>query len=430
MLKRGVIQRSALLSVALVLSIATPAMATEMPTREDMWKMLQQQQKEIEMLKSRLEKTPAEKETPGDVQWVGAHAKHHPVLRSMEKEEEGGPDLSWISIGGVVEVEANATDNADGNYVVNANADDASTVTLATVELSIGAAITELVHANVLLLHEDGGGTPINVDEATITIGNTEKYPIYLTAGRMAVPFGNFTTNLVSDPLTLVLAETKETVLQAGFEANGFYGSVYAFNGDANEANTDSTIEQLGANLGYATENNTLSLDVGLSFINSIEDSDSITGTLNDNHVVAGNPVAGHVTLMSDHVVGVGAYGILGYRGFKLIGEYVGAAEDFAFVELPWRVTEGARPAAWNGELGYTFDWSGKETTLAAAWQGTDEAWVLGLPENRYLAAISVGIFKNTMLSLEWFGDEDYEIGNGGTGNDANSGTAQLAVEF
>lgn len=335
MLKRGVIQRGAL-SMAVVLFCATTAVADDTSTPE----------LQPETLK---------------------------LLRTDR-----------ITFSGAVEVEANVTDNA--------NADDSSDITLATVELSADAAIHDLVKAHLLLLYEDDGATPLDVDEGTITIGNMEQYPIYLTAGRMAVPFGNFTTNLVSDPLTLSLAETKETVLQVGFEANGFYGSVYVFNGDANEANTDSTIEQLGANLGYAMNNNTLSLDVGLSVINSIEDSDGITGRLNDNVDTAGNPVAGHVTLMSDHVVGLGAYGILGFGGFKLIGEYVGAAEDFAVGELP----SGARPVAWNGELGYTFDWSGRETTLAAAWQGTDEAVDLGLPENRYLAAISVGIFKNT----------------------------------
>ena len=413
-------------TACLSLILSSSAQADEMPSRAEMWKMLQQQGKTIEELKSHI-KDLAGKGSQGGVVWSDAHTKHHAVLRSPEEKKEGTAALAWanrITLGGVVEVEAGASNNADGDD------DDGSNVALATVELGIDAVISELVNAHVLLLHEDGGGTPINVDEATITFGNPEKYPVYLTAGRMAVPFGNFTTNMVSDPLTLSMGETKESALQVGFEASGFNGSVYLFNGDANQTGKDDSIRQFGGNVDYTMEKNDLTLDVGISYTNSMDDSDAVWDVVKE---ISPEKDKDSVTVV-DNVAGVGVHGKLGYQGFSLIGEYLGATESFAVGELPWKDVGaqpvGAQPVAWNTELGYTFDLMGKETTLAAAWQGSDEAQALGLPEDRYLAAVSVGIFDNTSLSLEWFIDEGYGTGDGRTDNDAYSGTFQLAVEF
>jgi hypothetical protein len=41
-----------------------------------------------------------------------------------------------------------------------------------------------------------------------------------------------------------------------------------------------------------------------------------------------------------------------------------------------------------------------------------------------------VGILDNTSLALEYLSDEDYSGNDGGTGNDADAATLQLAVEF
>ena len=89
--------------------------------------------------------------------------------------------------------------------------------------------------SDTLALSVIGGGPAdvafsIVVDGAVITLGNTEKNPVYLAAGKMAVPFGNYETQMISDPLTLEIGETAEDALQLGVEAGGFYGSVYAFN--------------------------------------------------------------------------------------------------------------------------------------------------------------------------------------------------------
>jgi hypothetical protein len=69
--------------------------------------------------------------------------------------------------------------------------------------------------------------------------------------------------------------------------------------------------------------------------------------------------------------------------------------------------------------------------TAAVAYQGTDEAVILELPKERFTAAISAGIFENTVLFLEGLHDNDYSDSDGGTDEfDGTTVTAKLAVEF
>ena len=313
-----------------------------------------------------------------------------------------------ISLSGLIEVEASFGDDFEDN--------DLSDIVLATVELGIDAEINDWVKGHLLLLYEEDETEPIDVDEGTITIGNPEVCPGYVTAGKMYVPFGNFETHMISDPLTLELGETNESAIQVGVETSGFYASVYAFNGDVDEHdNDDDEIEGFGVNAGFAYENDSVSLDLGVYYINNIGDSDLLTEFLPDE--------------IDDYVEGYGVHGIFNIGPFSLIGEYMESGDEFEVGELAFG-SDGAEPAAWNVEAGYTFELAGKETTLAIGYQGTDEALALELPETRLMGSVAMEIFDSTSLAFEWTHDEDYDESDGGTGEDTDIATIQLGVEF
>lgn len=316
-----------------------------------------------------------------------------------------------VTLSGVVEVEASSAEDFDGA--------DTSDITLATVGLGLDAEITEWVNAHLLLLYEEDDTEPMDLDEGTITLGNLEKFPLYLTAGKMYVPFGSFESNMISDPLTLELGETRESAAQVGFAASGFYGSFYAFNSDINETGDDDTIASFGANAGYGYLNDKMSLDLGVGWINNIAAADNLSGYFDD---------AG-ITEVQDYPAGLTAHLTLGYGPFMLIGEYLGALNAFDASELDFN-GRGAEPSAWNFEAAYTREIKGKETTFAVGYQKTDEALALELPDERILGCIGVEIWENTSLALEYLHDEDYSVNEGGTGNDANAATVQMAVEF
>lgn len=398
MLKKSVVSAAIF---PFLLGVASPVWADEMPSQQQLWHMLQQQQKEIQMLKDRLAGT--------------GHHETSPTANS------GDVELKWtdrINISGVVEVAASYE-----NDVENVESSD---VSLATVELSIDAHVNDWVVANVVLLYEEGD-TPLDVDGATITLGNDKHSPGYLTVGRMAVPFGNFSSNMLSDPVTLEMAETVESTVQLGYNRDGWSGSIYLFNGASDEVDGESHIDQFGANLSYARESDTLSYDLGISYINSMEDSDGITETLTGLEEDGGKEM--DMGDMNSHVAGFGAYAVIGLGAFSLTGEYITALDRFVETELAWD-NQGAKPSSWNAELGYGFELMGKEAQLAVALQGTSESFELGAPERRYLGGLSVTILENTALSFELRRDENYDDMDDSTDENSDAATLQLAVEF
>ena len=245
-----------------------------------------------------------------------------------------------------------------------------------------------------------------------------EKCPFYLSIGKMYVPFGNFESNMISDPLTLEIAETRESALQVGFEYSGFYGSMYVFNGDIDEDGDDDEIKCFGANAGYALENDDMSLDVGLGWINNMMDSDGMGDLLDDVGLA-----------LEDYSGGFCVHAIFNSGPFIVIGEYVGGTDDPALSFGGGPFVEVDALSAWNVECGYTFNMIGKESTFAIAYQETDECSKF-LPEKRYMASVGMALGEYFGVALEYAHDEDYDVNDGGTDDDADIVTMQFALEF
>ena len=319
-----------------------------------------------------------------------------------------------VQMSGLLEVEATFGD--DANEAEDDTVDN-SDVTLATVELGIDAQINDRVSASILLLHEEDD-TPLELDEGVITVNLNDDGSFYFAGGQMYVPFGNFETHMVSDPLTLELGETRQSVLQFGFENNGFSGSVYVYKGDVVEASAeDDTVESFGVNIGYVMETDSFGLDIGASYISNIADSfgfmDSLPSTGDD------------VDPVDSYVSGMSVYAIVASGAITGIFEYV-AADEFDAAELSWD-SEGASPSAANLEVGYAID---DVSSIALGYQMTDEAVGMGLVEDAVLVSYSREIYDATTLSFEYMQGDYYSQDDDGSGLDKSAFTAQLAVEF
>ena len=191
----------------------------------------------------------------------------------------------------------------------------------------------------------------MKVDVATLSIAQPVG-PWFVTGDQFYLSFGVYETNLVSDLLTLEITETRETALQAGFEASGFSGSVFGFN-STNKDGTDNRINNFGLALGYAHESDALTLAVNGAYINDNGDSDNLEST------IAGNLGSNNVI---DHVGGKAIGCVASFGPFSLIAEYVTATGVFAANEVAFRRV-GAKPHAWQIEAAYTFTVLEKETT-------------------------------------------------------------------
>ncbi len=322
-----------------------------------------------------------------------------------------------LSISGAVEIEAGYVRN-DG-YEGKTSSD----IAVATAQLAFEADVAEGVNVHVTLLHEEDD-TDLEVDEAHISF---ERGVMFASAGQVYVPFGGFASNLVSDPLTLDLGETRETVIELGVSTGSVAASIYVFNGDIddNGATERSKAEMYGVSFALADGDDDFSYEFGLDYISSIADTD----TLQDG--IAGGTVDDYVSGVSIDVSFV-----LGAANVNL--EYTAANDEFEVAELSFNA-RGAKPAAFNVEVGYLVNLVGFETQLAASYQGTKEALALGLPEKRLAVAASTLIAENTSLGLELARDYDYgqsDAGAGegpistGTSERSNMATIQLAVVF
>lgn len=381
---------SSLLWTALPAGLA--AASDDGPSAGQLLLLIQNQQRELDKLKAALAKTQA---------------------AQTEKTTSDGPLSSLdqkFSFGGVVEIEATKSEDF-------ASA-ESSDITLATVELFVDAELSDLVSTHVQFLYEDDGDDIIRLDEGFVTLGNTERHPPYLQAGKWVVPFGNFDTDMSSDPLTLDLGETKEAAVLFGVASDGFTLEGFVYNGDTQQANDNDEIEQAGLAFGYGTEIMGGEVNLGASYVRNIADSDGLTTGL-----------AAAARALDRLVGGIEGHAALSLQSWTLRGSYMTAAKAFRAAELAFN-GRGAKPKAWHLEAAYSTSINGQDVTVAATAQGTGEALALGLPERRYGTAVTLGVLEHAAITAEYLRDNDYGIGDGGTGNDGYTATLKLAVEF
>ena len=170
--------RNAVCVGALMFGLIVPANADE-PKLSDLMTLIEKQQKQINALSKQL------KATEGKVEQAAS---------AVEEVTGKSSFLDTVKVGGAVEVEMTNTKSfADV---------DTSDLTLATVEFYIDTKPHDYLTTHVQMLYEDDGDEIIRLDEAYAVLGNMEKYPLYLQAGKWAMPFGGFDTAMSSDPLT------------------------------------------------------------------------------------------------------------------------------------------------------------------------------------------------------------------------------------
>lgn len=334
------------------------------------------------------------------------------------EEAMGVGDMSrWldrISLSGLIEVEAGYEDIDYDDPA--ADDEDSSDLVLATVELGIDVDFIKHVSGHVLLLWEEDETEPLDVDEAFIRLDGEDVLALYLQAGKMYVPFGNFETHFISDPNTLELGETRESAAVVGYENDLFGLSFGVFNGDMDEEGKDDHIDSFVASAVLTLPEEAvpgLALTAGLSWISNIADSDVLTETIEDAAEEAAVDA-----VIDDKIDGLAAFLIatLNER-WTLIAEYVGALDEFDDADPG---LGGLEPKTWNFELGCAVT---DALTVAAKYEGGDDLGDL-LPDEQYGIVASYGLFKYTALSLEYLHGE-FE-----NDDERDLVTAQLAFEF
>ena len=333
-----------------------------------------------------------------------AELSHTPT----EKRDVAGIDVGEnVSIGVLLEFEAG---------YASQGSESASDFALATFEFGIEAEFHEMVKGRALMLWEEDGTEPIDLDEAAITLGGTEAVPVYLDAGKMYIPFGAFHSHFVSDPLVLELGEVRESAALLGY-VNGIIDiRAGAFNGDLDDGDdhADNAIVAI-------TVTPIDGIEMGAYWISDLGETEAMQEMIEDSAAEADATAATDTTAPGatayNEVAAAGVYIHAAAGKLTLELEYMTALDDFDAGILG---AAKVKPMSYNCEVAMAVaeDWE-----LAVKVEGSDEFG--DMPKTQYGIAASHGIFENASITVEYLRGEF-----NGDADDRDLVTAQLALEF
>ena len=411
----GKLTRSLTLAAGMMCLVAQPAQAAT-DSREEI-ELLKQQVQQLMQQNQQLHQRLSEMEKNTAVQTIAGKESVTEDVALHEDEKSSGLAINeFVSLSGSIEGDFKTGEDFTGNH--------SSEFVLDTVELIMEARMTDWATGKIVIDYDGTSDSEdLFLDEAHITLGKTETFPFFLTGGKIYAPFGDFSTNMIQDPLTQALGEINPKGIIAGYEKNGVIANAFTYNGmreggDPAEEENDS-INGFGASFAYSYEQDECGFNAGIGWVSNLADAGTITDYLEEKGIFA----------VADQAPGLSLNLGARYNAFALLTEYVTALDHFTLDELPYGVSE-AEPSAWNSELAYTATIMDKETVFAVGYQKSWEASALELPEHRYLVAASIGLFEGTTLAFEYYYDKDYSISDGGTDNNGNGFTTRLGYEF
>lgn len=343
-----------------------------------------------------------------DVQLLDVRKEITNQLHAMGGERAKESDHSHLLLSGVVEAQANYT-NKGGSpsttdvSVTNVSIDSIflgpSSWTLGFIELSYddAAPVSSVYTSNS---NYRNSNSRVYVNKAFITIGDFSQSPFYGSVGQFYVPFGTYSSTMVTSPLTKAMMRTKARAILLGFQQqdkNAFYGSAYLFRGDSH-ANSVAKVNNGGLNVGYKFKGDTVSGKVGGGVIANIADSAGMqsSGFSSNEQLV-------------HRVPGYNLRGLLSFgQHVDVIGEFVSATTNFNPYDMSYN-GHGAKPWATALEADYSFTiLNDKPSSIGIGYSQTHEALSLGLPLSRYSMTFNTSLWRNTIESLEFRHDLEY----------------------
>ncbi len=284
----------------------------------------------------------------------------------------------------------------EGAYAKTGNTSESDLI-LATVEFAADAQVNDWLSGRIALLYEEDVTEENNLDEAVINVGRV----FYAEVGKFYLPFGNFETAFVSDPLTLELAEINKSSVAVGYAGACFGLCAGAFKGD-DEATVADLYAAAGVSVGAA-------LQFGTYWVSELMETDGLVD-LNDD--------------LDQKEGGAGAYVNLRLGPVACNAEYVSALGSYDIAGVAYT------PMAYNFEasVGFAEKWmaGAKVEGSEDFYTEFDGSVLSGKFHGRgYGAVVSYGFHENATVSVEYLRLQ--ELANGVDGDLA---TVQLAFEI
>lgn len=320
-------------------------------------------------------------------------------------------------------------------------------------ELDAAAALNDKVEGYLALAYDASrprwgaqrvANSALFLNMGFVNIGDLDDTPFYITAGQLYAPFGRYSTAMISAPLHMRLSRTRTRPVILGYKSQsgvGLFAALYGFK-------SDTTVGSAGAeglNLGYIFGADNKTLELGVSFISTINDANG----LQNNGAMPNTTFAGFASLTNGSeavakVPAVDLHANLNYDRYTLTAEWVSTMQSFRAQDLSFN-GQGAALQAGQLEAGVTFMACDRPASVSVGYQWTTNALALNLARQRFSGVFNISIWKDTIESLEYRHDLDYktsQYANGiappgvvnvlivGTGKAANTLLAQIGVFF
>lgn len=337
------------------------------------------------------------------------------ITPTSEPTKEDVMINKFVELGGAIELEYIWMRDFDNVY--------SSDITLEAAELDFEIFVTNWATGR-LVVEWDPDLDEVTVKEAFVLFRDENVTPFFLQTGRIFVPFGISTgavvgdTLTITDPLTIEAFETRADVVLIGYAKeldNGLNAAIYFFNGDTSKGGTNDHIEHYGATLRYGSEVSGISYSVGVDYLSSVFESEEL------KIVFPGALTAGYTP-------GIAAHFKVFLNGFSIVGEYNGAIGRTRFMTIDGDILN-LEPKAWQVQLAYETTLFARDTYFSLDYSESYELQG-AFAKRRYLANIGMWIHHGILLGIEYGHEEDYGIGDGGTGATSDFIIGQLAYEW
>ena len=275
----------------------------------------------------------------------------------------------------------------------------------------------------------------LELSQGFVTIGDLDKSSVYSSVGQLYVPFGQYSSFMVSDPMTKTLGRTKARALVVGYTnqseaAAAPFVAAYAFKGatEVNNNDANNQVKDYGLNAGLNYSSEKWSGKLGASYISSIAESQGMQGDGSSSTTFNGFAQSSADEDLSKNVAGVDVYGNLGYNNYTFLAEYTSATEHFDQADMSFN-NSGAKPSALDLQAVYAFNYW-RPSYISADFGKSWESLALGLPEYAYGVTYGVSVWRHALVSFQLLRNNGYSSGTTATGASTAVDTDQLGESY
>ena len=320
------------------------------------------------------------------------------------------PYLSRVTLTGKLEAQT-SYGNTDGSQSDNIN------INFSGIELDVYVQGNSWVLGYVALDYAPSDkyqdSSRLLMNRAFIAVGNLSQFPLYISIGQAYVPFGRYSSLMVTAPVTQVLGRTRARTLTFGYQQTGnknnvLHAEVYNFQGSSNSNHLTRNNQNngWGTDIGYEFNGCRLNGEIGAGYISSLVDSQRAQDTVFLN-----------TENLRHHIPALNVYGTLSIDPVVLLAEYVGTIRSLNVNNISFSNQEGLLQklqkslTAFHTEASYRFKMGSKPSSVGVSYDHASQASALGELKDRYSIFYNMNIWRDTNLALEYRHDINYRAG-------------------